>query len=156
MSVKDRKFKNIFVFQRFHRKIIAFIILANLTISTSLYFFARHFMNNIVFKSIEFGIPKHHNIYKLINAINEQMLITLILCIVCSSIILTIGTYIITHRVSGPLYRLSQHLDLLINNDQLEEVNFRQNDYILDVEQKFNHFIRNTRKKIKSTNKSQF
>lgn len=55
-----------------------------------------------------------------------------------SLIIITIGAYIISNKVSGPLYRLREELKKMNANGDIHSIKFRKGDYILDIQDEFN------------------
>ena len=67
---------------------------------------------------------------------NKVFLISTILTIV----VIVWGGLYLSHKVAGPLYRLTQHMkNFNINN--IEPVKFRQGDYFPEIEETFNEFI---------------
>ena len=54
--------------------------------------------------------------------------------------LILIGGLMISHKVAGPLYRLTQHLN---NHDRsnIVPVKFRTGDYFPEIEKAFNDFL---------------
>ena len=68
---------------------------------------------------------------------NKVFLISTILTIV----VIVWGGLYLSHKVAGPLYRLTQHMkNFNINN--IEPVKFRKGDYFPEIEETFNEFIK--------------
>lgn len=92
------------------------------------------------------GIPEGHIFFRFID--DQRSLMNKVL-LISAPIITLITCYIgikLSHRVAGPVYRLTKHLEHLNNDQELSEVKFRDNDYFTDLQDEFNKFIKSVKK----------
>ena len=61
---------------------------------------------------------------------------------VIAFVILIFGGLWLSHKVSGPMYRLKNHLNDLVEKKQLFEIHFRQGEYLAEVEKSFNDLVK--------------
>lgn len=94
------------------------------------------------------GISEEHVFFEFVN---EQKAIMLKLFIAASFfsfwVIFSGGIYL-SHRIAGPLYRLTQHL-LNAGPLDLEKVKFRKGDYFKELEDAYNKFVEKMNEKPK-------
>lgn len=92
------------------------------------------------------GIPEGHIFFRFI-ADQRSLMNTILL--VAAPIITFTTCYLgikLSHRVAGPIYRMTKHLEQLSESGEVREVKFREKDYFLELENEFNKFIRNNKK----------
>lgn len=92
------------------------------------------------------GIPEGHIFYRFI-ADQRSLMNTILL--IAAPVITFITCYIgikLSHRVAGPVYRMTRHLELLNKDNEIKEVKFRENDYFLEMQDEFNKFVKSLKK----------
>lgn len=95
---------------------------------------------------ISVGIPKGHIFYRFIaDQRNVMNIIFLIMAPVVISIVCYFGINF-SHRVSGPIYRMTKHLEHLNQTNELKEVKFRNKDFFIELQDEFNKFINNQKR----------
>jgi methyl-accepting chemotaxis protein len=52
--------------------------------------------------------------------------------------VITLGGLLLSHRISGPLYRLKQHMLAIARGDKVERLKFRDGDFFQDLAETFN------------------
>ena len=92
------------------------------------------------------GLPDGHAFYAYL----QEQLSTLNLFFgITSAVILAtfvIGGLYLSHRVAGPIYRFCQMLDEMSEEHQAHPISFRQKDYFPELAEKFNQFLKETKK----------
>ena len=92
------------------------------------------------------GIPEGHIFYRFIA--DQRSLMNMIL-LIAAPVIILITCYIgikLSHRVAGPIYRMTRHLEHLNQEKEIKEVKFRESDYFLELQEEFNKFIKSLKK----------
>ena len=136
--MNKRNFKSIFLYQTFQKKIISFILIINSITILLFYLGVLHFFNIFTQKGLQIGIPKGHIFYRFIAQLKGEMDLIIVFIALFSFLCMLIGSYIISHKISGPLYRLRLEISRMNQNGQLHPLKFRKGDYILDLEKEFN------------------
>jgi hypothetical protein len=54
---------------------------------------------------------------------------------------IAVGGLVLSHKVAGPLYRLTQHLKRS-SPENIKPVQFRKGDYFPEIQDAFNEFIK--------------
>lgn len=88
------------------------------------------------------GIPEGHIFYRFID--NQRSVMNTIL-LIAAPIITLVTCYTgikFSHRVAGPIYRLTKHLEDLNGTNELKEVRFRKKDFFGELQNEFNKFIK--------------
>ena len=146
MQIKSRR-KAFIINPKLQYSFLIFSVLMSV-ISISIFYFA----NLYLFWRFEqtghsVGIPEGHIFYKFIA--DQRSLMNMIL-LIAAPLIIGITCFIginLSHRVSGPIYRLTKLLEELNETNELKEVQFRKNDYFIELQDEFNKFIKNNRLK---------
>lgn len=92
------------------------------------------------------GIPEGHIFFRFIS--DQRSLMNTIL-LIAAPVITLITCYIgikLSHRVAGPIYNMTKHLEKLNKTGEIKEVKFRENDYFSELESEFNKFIKSSNK----------
>lgn len=92
------------------------------------------------------GIPEGHIFFRFI-ADQRSLMNTILL--IAAPIITLVTCYIgikLSHRVAGPIYRMTKHLEELNEKGESKEVKFRENDYFLELQDEFNKFVKSSHK----------
>ena len=83
--------------------------------------------------------------YQQVAAIYENLNLYVFMALMAQFVFSTILLYFITllysHKIAGPVYRLKLLLTQYLNGKNLEEVSFRESDYIHGIAERFTHFF---------------
>jgi hypothetical protein len=105
---------------------------------TSIIFYAAilTFFRQMTTEAIILGLPENHIIFSFLNEQKQDMNKIFIYASIFSTIsIVSIGL-IITNKVAGPIYRLTQHL----LEKKTGHIAFRQGDYFSELRDAFNKY----------------
>ena len=94
----------------------------------------------------EFGISKSHIFFRFIDDQNYKMNLLFLTSAILVLAISSIGALFLSHRVAGPIHRMTSHLKATSENELIADVKFRKNDEFIELQDAFNEFA----KKIKS------
>lgn len=136
--MNNRKLKNYFLDFKFQSKVIVFFLIINLITITCLYFAANEFFNIFVNKARELGIPKTHSFYSFLSILQNQMNINFFKYSLVSSIVTFCGSLYMSHKLSGPIYRIKKEFKQMSENKKIHKVRFRQNDGLQELEENIN------------------
>lgn len=145
MEGKGYKRKVILINPKFQLKIsgyFAVLSLINIGIFYScVYYFFKLFFN----KGVEIGLPKNHVFFMFIE---DQMftmnMVFIITALIAVSFLMFSGVFI-SHKVAGPLYRLTKHLDSIAEEEkEFSKVDFRKGDFFPEIAESFNKVVDKT------------
>ena len=84
----------------------------------------------------EDALPKSY-----INSIQNQFLIGIPIAIVAvSGLLLILGIYV-SHRIAGPMYRMTKNLNLIGVDNQMDTIQIRKRDQLKEMADAFNHMV---------------
>ena len=112
------------------------IILISIFYSTIWYFF-----NNLKKEALSVGLPPEHIFFTFINEQKAIMDNVFIVSSIVALIVILVGGLVLSHKVAGPLYRLTKHLQGH-NRGNITPVKFRKGDYFPEIEEAFNEFLK--------------
>ena len=76
-----------------------------------------------------------------INSIQNQFLINIPIAIVAvSGLLLILGIYV-SHRIAGPMYRMTKNLNLIGVDNQMDTIQIRKRDQLKEMADAFNHMV---------------
>ncbi len=76
-----------------------------------------------------------------INSIQNQFLINIPIAIVAvSGLLLVLGIYV-SHRIAGPMYRMTKNLNLIGVDNQMDTIQIRKRDQLKEMADAFNHMV---------------
>lgn len=64
-----------------------------------------------------------------------------------SLLLVAVGGGYLSHLITGPVYRLTKHLEHLANEEIIAEVQFRKNDFFSELQESFNNFVNKLKSK---------
>jgi methyl-accepting chemotaxis protein len=94
----------------------------------------------------EYGIPENHIFFRFIEDQSSKMNFTFFISAVLVLAISLVGALLLSHRVAGPIYRMTKHL-IKISEDEITDVNFREKDFFPELAEALNTFIRKVKNK---------
>lgn len=71
---------------------------------------------------------------------NQFLIGTLVSIAIASCVLLILGIFM-SHRVAGPLYRITKNLNLLGVENQLDTIQIRKRDQLKEMAEAFNHMV---------------
>lgn len=138
---RSYKRKIILINKPFQLSIIGWFALLSLVLIAVFYLSTWYFFYNFSREAMAAGLPPGHVFFKFLGEQQSFMNRIFILSSVGFFIILIAGGLIISHKIAGPLYRLTQHLNANSKNS-VSNVKFRKGDYFLEIQEAFNEFIK--------------
>lgn len=92
-----------------------------------------------------FGLPANHAFFTFISQ-QESMMnhIFVVTAIVLVLVIFMLGT-LFSHRIAGPLHRLSKHLAALSSGSDMKDLHFRKSDFFPEIATHLNGFLKRVR-----------
>jgi len=145
MKVGNRR-KVFLINPRLQYSFLGFSLLMSLVSIAVFYLATLYLFWNFEQTGYSVGIPEGHIFFRFI-ADQRSLMNTILL--IAAPIITLITCYIgikLSHRVAGPIYRMTKHLEELNENGESKEVKFRENDYFLELQDEFNKFLKSSKK----------
>ena len=87
------------------------------------------------------GLSPDHVFYTYLEEQKINMNQIFIITSIVTFVTIIAGGLFLSHKVAGPLYRLTEHLKNS-NFQEIKPVQFRKGDYFPEVEEAFNEFIK--------------
>jgi len=140
-SMKNRKVANYFINPRFQFT----FILSNLALA--LIVIAVLFVANQIFfqvfeqKGLSLGLPANHVFFKFLESQQATMQTIFLVTAVVVFLLIFIQGVRFSHRIAGPLYRLSQDMNAIAKSQTLRKIQFRKGDYFLELPEAFNQMV---------------
>jgi sensor histidine kinase YesM len=151
MSMNKRSTKKYLINPAFQFSVIRyfvflFLILAAANFASVFYFFYK-FKN----QGLAVGLSSQHVFFRFIESQEQSMYFLMGGAILVSLIVLVLGGFVLSHKVAGPLYRLTQHMKRHNEEDkELSDVKFRKGDYFIEIQDEFNRLAERERRDSKS------
>ncbi len=92
----------------------------------------------LVITIIHFGV-------QYLSFVNSYFLVAGVAVIV--SVIALLSGLILTNRIFGPLFRLREHMNKVANGGSPDPIQFRANDWLPDIEEKYNKILERLKNK---------
>ncbi|MBC7692113.1 MAG: hypothetical protein H7222_10110 [Methylotenera sp.] len=103
----------------------------------NLHFFWK--MNQI---GVTLQLAPDHAFFTFLNEQKGMMNALFVVTSLVSFVSLILGGTFLSHRVAGPLHRLTQHMNTISENETLTEVKFRKSDFFPELAVSFNRQLR--------------
>lgn len=132
--MNKRKIKNYYLVSKFQLKLICFFVCINFITISSFYFASSKLITIFFNKGIELGIPQTHAYYSFLNSIKSEMNLNFLKYSAFSTLLVTIGIFVISHKLSGPLYRIKKEFKTMSQNKRLHPFKFRKGDNLEELE----------------------
>lgn len=145
MKVGNRR-KVFLINPRLQYSFLGFSLLMSLISIAVFYLATLYLFWNFEQTGYSVGIPEGHIFFRFI-ADQRSLMNTILL--IAAPIITLVTCYIgikLSHRVAGPIYRMTKHLEELNEKGESKEVKFRENDYFLELQDEFNKFVKSSHK----------
>ena len=143
MFNKSRR-KVYFINPKFQLSFMLFSALTSL-LGISIFFVSiKYFFWTFENMGAKFGIPENHIFFKFISDQNHNMNVIFFIASVMVLLISIVGSLLLSHRVAGPIYRMTAHLKDISSKKELKEVKFRKGDFFMELQEAFNNFVKRT------------
>jgi hypothetical protein len=100
-----------------------------------------YFFHNLEKEAISVGLPPDHIFFTFINQQKSIMDNVFIFSSIIALFVILMGGLILSHKVAGPLYRLTKHLQGH-DRSNITPLKFRKGDYFPEIEESFNEFLK--------------
>ncbi len=142
----QRKVKNFIIFPKFQIT----LVIINLIIMTFCFILVFYQIHDSFAEIVTLGkrlrLPESSAYYKVMEyhheKINLRLLIAAVICYACSFVL----TIAVSHKVSGPLYRLKKYFIDMNDEGYTAELTFREGDYYGDLPDVINSGIKKLQK----------
>lgn len=130
-----------FVNRRFQLHFIA-LVFAPIILSAAIMYASKEFMfREKVSLGEQLGLPADHGYYELLKyhqSIENQMIF---FSFFASALIFLAWSIFISHRIAGPIYRVTETLKNAKPNEGLKPIHFRPSDFFQEIPEALNGFL---------------
>jgi len=145
------KRKNYLINPKFQLSFILFSILTSFFGMAVFYGAIKYFFWTFKNMGKEVGIPENHIFFTFLDDQSTKMNYIFIISAFVFFLISLIGSLLLSHKVAGPIYRLTKYLKESSKESQtpeeLSKLQFRKGDFFLELQDAFNDFIENFKPK---------
>jgi hypothetical protein len=130
----------------FQVKFIVFTMVIAVIIICAFYGMVHYFFRASVNLGVEAGFPPGHVYFRFVQDSRSDMNVFFLITAVVVFILITVAGTIFSHKIAGPIYRLTNYLLSVSAEKLIEPVKFRTNDFFLEVAEAYNRrveFLRN-------------
>ncbi len=120
-------------------KVVILALINNLIFFTAV----RYFFKDLQATALKIGLPKNHIFFTFLESQYIDMLWLIFIASFISFCLIVVFGVLISHKIAGPLYRLSQDLISMSEGEGAREILFRKGDYFQELKQAVNQFIIN-------------
>ena len=143
---KKNERKNYLIDPTFQLTIVGIFIGISLIVNL-IYFYSM----NISFEEFfnlgkQIGLPKESEFFKFIGHQKNQFTKIFLTTSLLSSAILIIFGILLSHKIAGPVYRITEDLKSMIKDKKIKEVHFRKGDFFIELTETFNNFLESHKK----------
>ena len=96
----------------------------------------------------QLGLPKESQFFKFITHQKDKFTNIFLVTSLLSSLVLIIFGILLSHKIAGPVYRMTEDLKEMIKNKETKEVHFRKGDFFIELTETFNNFLDSHKKDI--------
>ena len=102
------------------------------------YVFMQYFFSSCEANLISAGIPAQNAMFDFLKQQRAQM-DSLFIVIICFTLVVStvIGVFL-SHRVAGPIYRITKHLQGIATGEPAKPLRFRDGDYFMELADAYN------------------
>lgn len=126
-------------------KIIVFTLILVLTCLLITHLFYAYVINNTMNSAIKDNSEILAQAPMLVlHTIQVNMYTALGVVVLISALVSCLAAIYFSHKIAGPVYRLKKHIQQCAEKGRLEEIHFRDNDYLQDLALEINKFAEKT------------
>ncbi len=126
---------------KFQFFMICFALLQSFVAIGILFALNAHFFERFKSMGIHAGIPPNHIYFQFLY--EQQVYFTNAVLVVSGliGVFIMLSMTLISHRIAGPLYRLSRHMQEIAEGKKISEIRFRQKDFFAEIAEIFNLMV---------------
>lgn len=138
-----KKRTNYLINPKFQISFVAFSLGMSMTGMTVVFLTIKYFFWTFNNLGQELNIPSDHIFFRFINDQSDKMTMVFLIALLIVFIITTVGAVLMSHKVAGPIYKLTKYFKEAANNNGIaNEVKFRADDYFIELQEAVNEFMK--------------
>lgn len=87
------------------------------------------------------GLPPEHIFFEFINDQVNMLHVFFAALTVFVILVFFVGGMFLSNKIAGPIYRMTKHMEEIMETGQWRRLKFRDGDYFIEVADMFNKFI---------------
>ena len=138
--------KNYLIDKKFQLGVIYKFLALSFVNVVSFYLIIIYFFNDLNQRASEVGLDKKHIFFSFLNDQNQFMNYLFIIVGILNVVLIVCAGIYYSHKVAGPLYRLSKFFQSVNSVKDLAEVKVRDGDYVGDLQDSINEMSKRLNK----------
>lgn len=138
--MNHRKSRSLLINPPFQLSMIAWCIGVAIAVIGTFFLAFLIFFRNVRMQALAANLPSDHALFLYVDAQEAYFYRVFLFGSILALLLIVAGGLWISHRVAGPLHRLTAHLKRS-SPAELEPVKFRRGDYFPELERAFNEFV---------------
>jgi signal transduction histidine kinase len=139
---KDYKRENLLINPKFQLTIISYFIAVSFAIIGILYSANEYFFTKFLQMGLDAKLAEDHVYFQFLKDQKAVMINVYLVVAAVVFIITCVAGIIISHRISGSVYRITKHMLGMAEGKDLTEVTLRKNDFFKELADAHNQFVK--------------
>ena len=123
---------------KFQYFMVGFALFQSFVTVGIMYALNRHFFTKFKELGQSANIPGNHIYFQFLNEQQNYMEHALLIVGFLIGAWLTFSVLLLSHRIAGPIYRLTKHMNEISNGKEITDVHFRKKDFFAELAHTFN------------------
>ena len=140
------KRRNYLINRDFQFKFIAYTLIPSIFCLGIFYISLSIYFSKLIKHGLAINLPPEHPYYSLINDQHTMMNSLFIFCVIFSVVFYIGWGIIISHKIAGPLFRLTNFFKNANGQKIEQKLSFRPGDFFLEIPRAINEWIERTQK----------
>jgi methyl-accepting chemotaxis protein len=138
MSENNYKRRKYIINPKFQYFMLGFALFQSLITSAVLFALNYHFFHKFKLMGQQANIPENHIYFQFLNEQQAYFGQAIFVVYAIIGVFLVTTVTVLSHRVAGPLYRLTKHMKEISDGKKLGDVQFREHDFFPELAETFN------------------
>jgi signal transduction histidine kinase len=142
-KLKNRKI--ILINPRFQLAFMAYMVITAMVMIGIFYGANIYFINEFREMGQSIGLASDHVFFEFLDEQNSKLTLFFAVSAAVAFVMLCLASLFMSHRVAGPLYRLSGYMQDICEEKDVDEVKFRKRDFFPELAEGMNSVMRRYR-----------
>ena len=134
MTMKHKRYlKNYIIYPRFQYTLLITNAIINMAAFILIVTQVRSFFKGMINTGVQIGLPASHEYFQFINLQQQDLLPKLFGTALLSVLVTSVFSVWLSHRLSGPIVKLRNHLKRISDGEDVPDLKFRKNDFFMEL-----------------------
>lgn len=126
---------------KFQRGLVARVFAVLMLNNIAVYFSINYFFSRFYQKASELNIPVENSLVQFVGEQQSVFTYLIVVAMSCTFLIVMFFGIFYSHRIAGPIHKMTMELDKMGAEKKLESVSIRKGDYFQELVDAFNRMI---------------